>query len=128
MEKVSLKKIARATVSLLEKYPVDQVMKVVAQELVMQRRGRENEVLLEEIMKELWQTQRHAVVTVRSARELPRTTLSKVTAVLKARLGAATMTVDEVIDPAQKGGFIATTPLGTLDASVAGRLIKLRHF
>ena len=127
MERWSLKKIARAAVPLLDKYPHDHVVQAIAQEVVAQRRGRDVDELLGEIAAELLRSRGHAAVTVATARPLSPALLGQVTAALKRRLKADTITVDAVVEPAHKGGLVAVTPIGTLRASVASRLTRLQQ-
>ncbi len=127
MERISLKKIARAAVVLMETASPQHVMQATAALLVEQRRGRESALLMDEIAAELWRTRRQAAVTVQSARPLAAAAQEDMKRFLKTRLGADSVTIEETVDPRLRGGVVATTPLGTLDASVAGRLNHLRQ-
>ena len=127
MERLSLKKIAQAAVALLETTSPQEVMRAVAALLVEQRRVREADMFVEELGAQLWRVHGHATVELRSARPLAPASLKEATAFLTTYLQATTLAVTTIVDPALKGGLVATTPLGTFDASVASRLNLLKH-
>lgn len=127
MDRFSRKKTARAAVALLQSHPPATVAKVLAALLVEQRATRELDLLIEDMRVELLRAQGQAIVTVKTARELSGTLRTKLERVLKQHLAATTISVDTALEPSLKGGLVAITPAGELNASVVKQLHNLKQ-
>lgn len=126
MEKVSRKKFVRGMLALLEKYPREQVLPLLAREVVARGWSGEVDVLMKEAAKLRLQTDGQVEIQVRSARPLPPKLADRLASLFQASSGANTSHLQAAITPALKGGLVAETPTGQLDISIATLLNQLR--
>lgn len=128
MQRYSLKKLAAALVSLLEKQTVSAVARVVAEELARQRRQRDVDWLLQAVAAEWFRQRGELVATVTTARPISVAVRTQISGLLKRLTQAKRVQLTNQIDQALLGGLRVETPVVTIDATLQTKLASLtRH-
>lgn len=125
--KVSRRVLARTIAEKLAAEPVKQrhVMKMLAAYIIDQHLENEVDLLLKDIIRELFTISGQLLVSATTARPLTDALRKELTASLRAATGAKSIVLEEHVDPALVGGFVAKTPDGELDASIRTQLQHL---
>lgn len=83
------------------------------------------DLLVKDIVRELFVQSGQLLVSATTARPLTAALRKDLIATLRTATGAETVVLEEAVDPTLVGGFIATTPDGEIDASVRTQLQHL---
>lgn len=126
MAQFTRKKFAKAVVDMAKKYPLAPVAKAAAEAALKQRWARDIDLVLAEIARQLWQSERHLELKVTTARPLPASLKRKLIEIFKDRWQAKSVAVSEVLDPSIIGGLKVESPAGELDASILTQLNNLK--
>lgn len=125
MNNVSKKAVARAFVSLLEKYSFKELLPALAREIIAHRWTRELDVLIREISRELLTQRKQLTATVVSAHRLSSDLVTRLKQWLAQRTGASVITLSTHQDPSLVGGVIISTPTEEIDMSLRTQLKHL---
>jgi len=126
MKKYSRKKLSEATLELLEKYPREEVVKLLAQEIISQKRTNELEIIIKEIGKQLLVKKGHLDTEIFSAHKLQSSIKEELTDLLKKITKAKTVSINSVLDPSTLGGFKAITPVVEINGSIKDKINQLK--
>jgi len=126
MKHYSRKQLALATIALLEKHPSKEVVAVLAEAIMREKRTNDIEIIAQEIGKQFLLTQNHLDANVQTARELTPQTREEIIDLLKKITSAKTVSAEYEINPKLLGGFKAFTPVMEIDASLARPLHQLK--
>lgn len=125
MKKTSRKNMARAFVSLLERYPGQKLAVALAQLLVQQGLTQDVDLLLAQIADQLLVQQGILSVQLTSARELSAAVVKEIKQLLKQRAGAQQVELEQRQDPVLLGGMVAVTPRFEVEWSIRQQLDQL---
>lgn len=125
--KVSRRVLARTIAQKLASEPAKQRhwMKLLAAYIVDQHLEKDVDLILKDIVRELFTINGQLLVSATTARPLTDALRTELTATLRTATGAKTVVLDENVDPTIVGGFVAKTPDGELDASIRTQLQHL---
>lgn len=126
MQRYSRRKLAQGLLDLLGRHRRTDVVAKIAEILHVQKMTRDLDLFIADVAEELLKRHRELAVTVTTARDLPAKTMKALSELLQQRAQATTVTLTTKVDPSLKGGFIARSALGELDASVSNKLNKLK--
>lgn len=125
MKKVSRVKLAKAFVQMLDDYDAADLIRVLAQELVVTGRGSEADLLGRDIDRELLEQRRHLEVRLTLAHELSTSVVKSIEKQLATQVGAKTVHSSIERDPGLLGGFVAEMPDERIDTSLKTKLERL---
>ena len=129
MKKYSRKKLARAMIELLERYPRADVAQAVARELVEGRLVRELPFFMRDSASALFEKTGELTAKVSSARVLSEATRTHIGQLLKKMTGASSVWLQPTkVDPGLLGGVQIETPILEIDASVKAKLSALENY
>ncbi len=120
------RQIARGFVSQLQKTSLKEAVNQLAALIIVEKKTRDLQLLLEEIRTELERAQGHISAEVTTARPLSSHLEKEIAALLQKKTAAKTVSINNIVDESIKGGFIARTSQYELDASVRGKLAQLK--
>lgn len=125
--KISRRVLARTIAEKLAAEPAKQRhwMKLLAAYIIDQRLEKDVDLLLKDIVRELFTINGQLLVSATTARPLTDALRTELRTSLRAATGATSIVLEENIDPDLLGGFVAKTPDGELDASVRTQLQHL---
>lgn len=126
MKHYSRKQLALATISLLEKHSMKEVVAVLAEAIMREKRTNDLEIIAQEIGKQFLLTKEHLDANIETARELTPKTQEEIIDLLKQITSAKTVSARYAINPKLIGGFKAITPVVEIDASLAHPLHQLK--
>lgn len=119
--------LAKAFMSLAAARGHDHAVNALAAVIISEKRTREVGLIVQEIARELFAQKKELHATVTSAHPLSAELKKTITALLKKRSAATSVHATYAVDPALKGGFVARTPQGEINASIAHQLSTLNH-
>lgn len=126
MKRYSRKQLALVTIALLEKHPLKEVVAVLAEEIMQEKKTNDIEIIAQEIGKQFLLTKNHLDANVETARELTLKTREEITDLLKQITSAKTVSTQYTINLNLVGGFKASTPIVEINASLARPLHQLK--
>jgi F0F1-type ATP synthase delta subunit len=126
MKRYSRKQLALATISLLEKHSAKEVVAVLAEAIMQEKRTNDVEIIAQEIGKQFLLTKNHLDARVETARALTPQTREEIIDLLKQITSAKTVSAQCTVNPELVGGFKALTPIVEINASLARPLHQLK--
>ncbi len=126
MSKVTRSQLAKAYVSLLDKYPASRLNLVLAHYVVKNKMTNNVELLLNDINLELLRQRGRIDVDVVAVNELNDSIRHDLIKLIKTQTGAKQVHLHTEIDKKIIGGLIAQTPSHEFDFSLATKLQELR--
>lgn len=126
MKRYSRKQLALATIALLEKHSLKEVVAVLAEEIMQEKRTNDIEIIAKEIGKQFLLTKNHLDAKVETARALTLETREEIVDLLKQITSAKTVSAQCTINPKLIGGFKASTSIVEINASLARPLHQLK--
>jgi len=126
MKRYSRKQLALATISLLEKHSLKEVVTVLSEAIMQEKRTNDVEIITQEIGKQLLITKNHLDANVETARALTPETREEIADLLKNITSAKTISATYTVNSKLVGGFKASTPVVEIDASLARPLHQLK--
>jgi len=126
MKRFSRKQLAVATLALLEKHPLKEVLPILAKAIVREKRTNEVEIITREIGNQLLQKHGQLTGTLETAFPLTEKLNAEIEHMLKNLTTARTIHLKHAINKHLIGGFKIETPTVKIDASLARPLHQLR--
>ncbi len=123
----SRRALAKGFLSLVASTSHTHAVQALAAAIVTEKRTREIKLIVQEIARELFAQTGELHTTITSAHPLSADIKKAITALLKKRTKATAVKAAYATNPSLTGGFVARTPLGELNASVAHQLSTLNH-
>ena len=121
----SKRTLAKATVALAEKHPMNMVLQSLAMEMRQQHMTRDIAGMTHQLAIEMYTAKSHVLSEVISAHELTVATKKQITQFLKKKYTAKKVTISYHIDSTLVGGIKIITPFGVLNLSIAHQLDQL---
>lgn len=125
--KTSRRALAKGFMSLANSTSHAHAVRALAAVMISEKRTREINLIVQEIARELFAQTKELHATITSAHPISTELKKMITALLKKRSAAASVHATYVFDPTLKGGFVAHTPQGEINASVTHQLSTLNH-
>ena len=125
MKRFSRKQLAVATLALLEKHPIKEVLPILAEAIVREKRTNEVEVISREIGNQLLQKKGQLNGTLETAFPLTEQLNTEIEHILKKLTDAKSIHFKHAINKHLIGGFKIETPTIEIDASLARPLHQL---
>lgn len=126
MKRSSRKQLALATLSLLEKHPLKEVLPVLAEAIIKEKRTNEVEVIVREIGNQLLQKRGELTGNLETVFPLTEKLTAEIEHLLKKLTSAKTIHLKHNINKQLIGGFKVETPTIEIDASLARPLHQLK--
>lgn len=126
MKKVSRTKLAHAVLRLLEKHPRKEVTRILAEQIIKEKRTNDIEIIVREIGRLMLKEKNHLTGQVESARSLTEAEKNHLDLLLKKITGAETVALNYSNNKKFIGGFLAKTPVVEIDATVSKIIHQLK--
>lgn len=126
MKRYSRKQLALATIALLGKHPLKEVIAVLAEEIMQEKRTNDIEIIAKEIGKQFLLAKKHLDASVETARALTPETREEIIDLLKQITSAKTVSAQYTVNSDLVGGFKVSTPIVEINASLARPLHQLK--
>lgn len=126
MPKYSRRQLARGFASQLLLHPTPAAVAAAAKLLISQKMTHQVDLFVADVIQELFHQRRHLAVTITTARVVSQAITKAIGEKLRTVTQADTVATIIRHDPAIIGGFIASTPVGELDASIRYKLNRLK--
>jgi F0F1-type ATP synthase delta subunit len=125
MKRFSRKQLAVATLALLEKHSLKEVLPVLAEAIIKEKRTNEVEVITREIGNQLLQKKGQLTGTIETVFPLTEKLNEEIEHLLKNITEAKSIHLKHIINKKLVGGFKVETPTIEIDASLARPLHQL---
>ena len=125
MKRFSRKQLAVATLALLEKHSLKEVLPILAEAIIKEKRTNEVEVITREIGHQMLQKHGQLTGTLQTVFPLTEKLNAEIEHLLKNITAAKTIHLKHVINKQLVGGFKVETPTIEIDASLARPLHQL---
>jgi len=126
MKRFSRKQLALATLALLEKHSLKEVLPVLAEAIIREKRTNEIEVITREIGNQLLQKNGHLTGTIETVFPLTEKLNKEIEYLLKNITAAKSIHLKHIINKHLVGGFKVSTPTMEIDASLSRPLHQLK--
>ena len=120
------KAIARGFVARLSEVKEAQAVKELAALLMMNKKTKDMQFILEEIRNEIDRVNHHVIADVGSARKISDKQLAEIEQLVKKMTEAKTVQLETYLNPELIGGFKVSAPNFEYDASVATKIRQLK--
>lgn len=128
MKRFSRKQLALATLSLMEKHPQKEVVRVLAETLIKEKKTNEIELVVREIGNQLFQTKSELTGTLETASQVSEKNAKEIEHLVKKITNAKQVSFNHKVNKKVIGGFKVTTPNLEIDATLARPLHQLKTF
>ncbi|MDO8512059.1 MAG: F0F1 ATP synthase subunit delta [bacterium] len=126
MKRFSRKQLAVATLALLEKHPIKEVLPILAEAIIKEKRTNEVEVIIREIGSQMLQKHGQLTGILETVFPLTEKLNAEIEYLLKNLTSAKSVHLKHKINKQLVGGFKVETPTIEIDASLARPLHQLK--